>query len=151
VTAALVLPHFVPEFPAPEVGVVSIVVSFTVSLLIGLVATQRPGDRPDRALDAVRGFEAAYGAKFPKAVAKITDDVEVLLAVYDFPAEHWIHLRTTNPIVIWSRSTGVDDVVEEHLRFRVLPGGRGYLPPSSTRCPGRSDVRSAGGVARFAA
>ena len=50
------------------------------------------------ALDAVRAFEAAYGAKFPKAVAKITDDVEVLLAVYDFPAEHWIHLRTTNPI-----------------------------------------------------
>lgn len=50
------------------------------------------------ALDAVKAFEAAYGAKFPKAVAKITDDVEELLAVYDFPAEHWIHLRTTNPI-----------------------------------------------------
>ena len=50
------------------------------------------------ALDAVASFEAAYGAKFPKAVAKITDDVEVLLAFYDFPAEHWIHLRTTNPI-----------------------------------------------------
>lgn len=47
---------------------------------------------------AVKSFEAAYGAKFPKAVAKITDDVEELLAVYDFPAEHWIHLRTTNPI-----------------------------------------------------
>ena len=50
------------------------------------------------ALDAVRAFETAYGAKFPKAVAKITDDVEELLAFYDFPAEHWIHLRTTNPI-----------------------------------------------------
>ncbi|MDG5486982.1 IS256 family transposase [Mycolicibacterium gadium] len=50
------------------------------------------------ALDAVKKFEAAYGAKFPKAVAKITDDVEQLLAFYDFPAEHWIHLRTTNPI-----------------------------------------------------
>jgi transposase-like protein len=46
----------------------------------------------------VKSFEAGYGARFPKAVAKITDDVEVLLAVYDFPAEHWIHLRTTNPI-----------------------------------------------------
>jgi len=43
-------------------------------------------------------FTAAYRAKFPKAVAKITDDVEELLAVYDFPAEHWVHLRTTNPI-----------------------------------------------------
>jgi transposase-like protein len=51
-----------------------------------------------RALDAVVAFRAAYGAKFPKAVAKITDDVEVLLAVSYFPAEHWIHLRTTNPI-----------------------------------------------------
>ena len=50
------------------------------------------------ALDAVKAFDAAYGAKFPKAVAKITDDVEVLLAFYDYPAEHWIHLRTTNPI-----------------------------------------------------
>jgi transposase-like protein len=50
------------------------------------------------AFDAVKAFEAAYGAKFPKAVAKITDDVEELLAVYDFPAAHWIHLRTTNPI-----------------------------------------------------
>jgi transposase-like protein len=50
------------------------------------------------ALDAVKAFEAAYGAKFPKAVAKITDDLEQLLALYDFPAEHWIHLRTTNPI-----------------------------------------------------
>ena len=47
---------------------------------------------------AVTAFAATYGAKFPKAVAKITDDVEVLLAVYDFPAEHWQHLRTTNPI-----------------------------------------------------
>ena len=50
------------------------------------------------ALDAVRRFEAAYGAKFGKATAKITDDLEVLLAFYDFPAEHWQHLRTTNPI-----------------------------------------------------
>ena len=50
------------------------------------------------ALDAVRVFEATYGAKFPKATGKITDDVQELLAVYDFPAEHWQHLRTTNPI-----------------------------------------------------
>ncbi|CAM5264903.1 Mutator family transposase OS=Streptomyces antimycoticus OX=68175 GN=SSPO_000070 PE=3 SV=1 [Streptomyces antimycoticus] len=39
-----------------------------------------------------------YGAKFPKAVKKITEDEPELLAFYDFPAEHWIHLRTTNPI-----------------------------------------------------
>jgi transposase-like protein len=50
------------------------------------------------ALEAVRAFDATYGAKFPKAATKITDDVEELLAFYDYPAEHWIHLRTTNPI-----------------------------------------------------
>jgi transposase-like protein len=47
---------------------------------------------------AVKVFEADYGAKWPKAVAKITDDLDVLLAFYDYPAEHWVHLRTTNPI-----------------------------------------------------
>jgi transposase-like protein len=47
---------------------------------------------------AIRAFDKAYGAKFPKAVKKITDDGDVLLAFYDYPAEHWIHLRTTNPI-----------------------------------------------------
>jgi hypothetical protein len=37
-------------------------------------------------------------AKFPKAAAKVTDDAAELLAFYDYPAEHWVHLRTTNPI-----------------------------------------------------
>jgi transposase-like protein len=50
------------------------------------------------ALDAARAFEAAYGAKSPKAVAKVTGELDTLLAFYDFPAEHWQHLRTTNPI-----------------------------------------------------
>ena len=43
-------------------------------------------------------FAADYGTKWPKAAAKITDDLDVLLGFYDFPAEHWVHLRTTNPI-----------------------------------------------------
>jgi transposase-like protein len=43
-------------------------------------------------------FARQYAAKFPKAAAKIVDDEDVLLAFYDYPAEHWIHLRTTNPI-----------------------------------------------------
>jgi putative transposase len=50
------------------------------------------------AVKAVNAFAADYGAKWPKAVAKIVDDLDVLLAFYDYPAEHWIHLRTTNPI-----------------------------------------------------
>jgi len=52
----------------------------------------------DHALRAVKAFEADYGAKWPKAVAKITEHVDMLLAFYDYPAEHWVHLRTTNPI-----------------------------------------------------
>ncbi len=52
----------------------------------------------DHALAAVEAFKAAYGTKFPKAAAKITDDVEELLAFFGYPAEHWVHLRTTNPI-----------------------------------------------------
>ncbi|WP_181803068.1 IS256 family transposase [Streptomyces shenzhenensis] len=47
---------------------------------------------------AIKTFSRLYGAKFPKAVKKITDDEAELLAFFDFPAEHWIHLRTTNPI-----------------------------------------------------
>jgi transposase-like protein len=47
---------------------------------------------------AAQAFAAEYGVKWPKAAAKITDDLDVLLAFYDYPAEHWVHLRTTNPI-----------------------------------------------------
>jgi putative transposase len=48
-----------------------------------------------RAIDA---FAAEFEPKWPKAAAKLTKDREQLLAFYDFPAEHWRHLRTTNPI-----------------------------------------------------
>jgi putative transposase len=50
------------------------------------------------ALAAAKTFAAEFGVKWPKAAAKITDDLDVLMAFYDCPAEHWIHLRTTNPI-----------------------------------------------------
>ena len=43
-------------------------------------------------------FIATYQLKFPKATACLAKDREELLAFYDFPAEHWPHLRTTNPI-----------------------------------------------------
>ena len=52
----------------------------------------------EHAQAAVKAFVGLYGVKWPKATAKITDDEEELLAFFDFPAEHWIHLRTTNPI-----------------------------------------------------
>lgn len=49
----------------------------------------------DQAFDL---FVATYEAKYPKATACLAKDRDVLLTFYDFPAEHWIHLRTTNPI-----------------------------------------------------
>ncbi len=52
----------------------------------------------DKAQVAIKAFEIDYGAKYPKAVAKIVDDADVLLEFYKYPAEHWVHLRTTNPI-----------------------------------------------------
>ena len=57
---------------------------------------QRRGQDPRPA--AAKAFAAEFGVKWPKAAAKITDDLDVLLGFYDYPAEHWIHLRTTNPI-----------------------------------------------------
>ena len=47
---------------------------------------------------AVDVFVEKYGAKYPRAAECLTKDRTVLLAFYDFPAEHWDHLRTTNPI-----------------------------------------------------
>lgn len=43
-------------------------------------------------------FAETYQAKYPKAVQCVTKDRDALLTFYDFPAEHWVHLRTTNPI-----------------------------------------------------
>ncbi len=50
------------------------------------------------ALLAFSRFQERYGAKYPKAAEKLKQDRDSLLAFYDFPAEHWQHLRTTNPI-----------------------------------------------------
>ena len=55
---------------------------------------------PDRATAeaAIATFAEKYGAKYEKAVACLVKDREALLTFYDFPAEHWDHLRTANPI-----------------------------------------------------
>ena len=62
------------------------------------LAQIRGAEDREHAEKAVKDFAAAYKAKYPKAVAKITDDQEQLLAFYDLPAEHWVHLKTSNPI-----------------------------------------------------
>lgn len=57
-------------------------------------------DAPDRASaeTAVAVFAEKYSAKYAKAVGCLTKDREALLAFFDFPAEHWDHLRTSNPV-----------------------------------------------------
>ena len=52
----------------------------------------------EAALEEIERFEAEYGAKYPKAVASLRRDEDKLLTFYDFPAEHWKHIRTTNVV-----------------------------------------------------
>jgi putative transposase len=67
-------------------------------------AFRRPSCRPTRAarrasaLAAFDAFVETWGVKYDKAVECLIKDREALLAFYDFPAEHWKHLRTTNVI-----------------------------------------------------
>ena len=62
------------------------------------LAEIRDAEDKEHAEKAIKSFEKDYGAKWPKAVEKVTSDQAQLLAFFDLPAEHWIHLKTTNPI-----------------------------------------------------
>ena len=81
----------------------------TANVLAALPNSVHPGARRalaeisqaesrEQAAAALEAFAVDYGVKWPKAVAKVTGDAEALLAFYDYPAEHWVHLRTTNPV-----------------------------------------------------
>ena len=81
----------------------------TANVLAALPKSVHPGARRalaeisqaesrDQAAAALEAFAVDYEVKWPKAVAKVTGDAEALLAFYDYPAEHWVHLRTTNPV-----------------------------------------------------
>jgi transposase-like protein len=109
----------------------------------------------DKARKAVKAFAAAYGAKFPTAVAKITGDEEELLAFYDYPAEHWVHLRTTNPIESTfatvrhrtkvtkgpgSKAAGLAMACKAH-RIRPAPLAVSQRAPPRRARPGRCRVR----------
>src|SRR5258708_2047813 len=52
----------------------------------------------EEAEKALSLFVSTYQAKYPKATECLSKDRDVLLTFYDFPAEHWLHIRTTNPI-----------------------------------------------------
>jgi hypothetical protein len=82
-------------------------------------------NRPTRAnaLKAIKSFVADFGAKYPKAVECLTKDQDALLAFFDFPAEHWKHLRTTNPIE--------SAFATVRLRARASPRAPARAPPGS--------------------
>ncbi|GAA1082889.1 hypothetical protein GCM10009663_27350 [Kitasatospora arboriphila] len=115
---------------------------------------------------AIEAFAKTYGTKWPKAVAKIAGDAEELLAFYDFPAEHWIHLRTTNPHRVHVLHGQAPDQGHPRRRQpgrgpgdgvqagRVRPGpmARDHRRPPRPARPGRSPLRtrSAGRTRRAA-
>jgi putative transposase len=71
---------------------------------------------------AIDIFAQKYGAKYPRAVECLTKDREALLAFFDFPAEHWDHLRTSNPI----------ESVFATVRHRMVRT-KGALSPTTAR------------------
>src|SRR5215203_516510 len=71
---------------------------------------------------AVNVFVEKYGAKYPRAAECLTKDQDALLAFYDFPAEHWDHLRTSNPI----------ESVFATVRHRTIRT-KGALSPTTAR------------------
>jgi hypothetical protein len=89
--------------------------------------------------------------RFDKAAALMTRSKEEVLAFRTFPRVHWRQIWSTNPLVIYRRPEGVHDVADGPSFGRSVGAGRGYLQPSNTQVRGRFGVRSAGGVARFAA
>ena len=70
-------------------------------------------DAPDRATAeaAIGTFVEKYATKYPKAVECLAKDREALLSFFDFPADHWDHLRTANPIEsVFPRDGGLEDL-----------------------------------------
>jgi putative transposase len=93
----------------PATGAQRCWVHKTANVLAALPKSVHPGARRalaeisqaesrEQAAAALEAFAVDYEVKWPKAVAKVTGDAEALLAFYDYPAEHWVHLRTTNPV-----------------------------------------------------
>ena len=99
--------------------------------------------------DAQKAFDfflEAYGAKYDKAVACLAKDRDVLPSFYDYPAEHWKHIRTTNPI----ESTFATGTLEDHQGLpqphdgthdglQARPVGEQEVAPPGWLAPARRD------------
>ena len=63
-----------------------------------MLAEVRDAEDREHARDAAKAFDNEFHAKWPKAAEKLRDDLGPLLCFFDLPAEHWVHLKTSNPI-----------------------------------------------------
>jgi len=64
----------------------------------GMIHQMYMAETKSDAIEAYKTFRQTYEAKYPRACECLAKDFEALFAFYDFPAEHWIHIRTSNPI-----------------------------------------------------
>jgi putative transposase len=80
---------------------------------------------------AIDVFAGKYGAKYDKAVTRLTKDREALLAFFDFPPEHWDHLRPSNPI----------ESVFATVRHRTV---RVHFPVDASPAPLRTPAHGSG-------
>jgi hypothetical protein len=63
-----------------------------------MLAEVRDAEDRGHARDAAKAFDNELHAKWPKAAEGLRDDLEPLICFFDYPAEHWVHLKTSNPI-----------------------------------------------------
>ena len=76
------------------------------------------------ALEDIERFSQEFKAKYAKAAECLTKDQDELLTFFDFPAEHWIHLRTTNPIESTFSTVKVNFPI---VPYAIESGGCGAL------------------------
>ena len=97
----------------------------------------RDAEDRDHAVAAAQRFDVEFRPRWPKAADKITVDLDRLLTFFDFPAEHWQHLRTSNPI----EST----LATVRLRTNITKGPGSRAPAWPWRSSSSRPPRTAGG------
>jgi transposase-like protein len=105
---------------------------------------------PDRtsAEEAIARFASEYGAAYPKAAACLTEGQDKLLTVFQFPVQHWLHLRTTNPIespfaTVKARTRKTKGAGSRHAALALAPDLVGGWPTNWLSQPRATCARSA--------
>jgi len=114
------------------------------------LAEIRDAEDRQHAEKAITAFANLWGTKHPKAVAKVVDDAEQLLAFYDFPAEHWVHLEDEQSHRIHLRDRAAADQSDQGTGqprgrtgdgVQARGGSQRTLALSPWRTPGRAGPR----------